>query len=233
MPPTREAHRPSARSQRAPRPERAPRLRLGLDRHHGDGPDARPRPPAGTAPQMAPLAGEHGIIGPDDCLEAAVTALRGPGIAGRGRLCASGSGVRATLQVSGLTPGQTYSAWLGYAPRELDYSAWLEHTPQGLAGPPTMSRTTEWSGGDLDGALRPLGQGLAPRAGETRGSRRLPGRSAHQSSSGDAPAASTRWPGRTACTGRVDRPLRGDQPRQAESSVSTIEHRPVGNLLET
>jgi hypothetical protein len=109
-------------------------------------------PPAWT-PQAAPAAGGHGINGADDCLEAAVTALRSPGIAGGGWLCASGSGVRATLQLSGLTPGQTYSAWLGFAPQE-------------LTDPPTRSRTTEWSGGDPDGALRPLGRGIAPRAGE-------------------------------------------------------------------
>jgi hypothetical protein len=48
------------------------------------------------------------------CLEAPTIPFAAPGTSGRATLCDDGQDLRVTLQVSGLTPGEEYTAWFGY-----------------------------------------------------------------------------------------------------------------------
>ena len=48
------------------------------------------------------------------CLEAPTIPFGAPGTSGRATLCDDGQDLRVTLRVSGLTPGEEYTAWLDY-----------------------------------------------------------------------------------------------------------------------
>jgi hypothetical protein len=48
------------------------------------------------------------------CLEAPMLPFAAPGASGRATLCDDGQDLRIALQVSGLTPGEEFTAWLGY-----------------------------------------------------------------------------------------------------------------------
>lgn len=48
------------------------------------------------------------------CLEAPTIPFAAPGTSGRATLCDDGQDLRVTLQVSGLAPGEEYTAWFGY-----------------------------------------------------------------------------------------------------------------------
>jgi hypothetical protein len=48
------------------------------------------------------------------CFEASMIPFAAPGMSGRAILCDDGQDLRVTLQVSGLTPGEEYTAWFGY-----------------------------------------------------------------------------------------------------------------------
>jgi hypothetical protein len=76
---------------------------------------------AGSAvAQPAPRAATWPIDDGSACRELPVTALAASTVEGQARLCLDDGAVRAGLQVSGLSPGQAYTAWLAYFDRPAD-----------------------------------------------------------------------------------------------------------------
>src|SRR4051812_30632368 len=69
--------------------------------------------PAAPAGQPAPVT----LVDAGTCVDAPTTPFGAPGLGGRATLCDDGQGVKATVEVIGLPPGEEYTAWW------LDYGA--------------------------------------------------------------------------------------------------------------
>jgi hypothetical protein len=54
-------------------------------------------------------------VGVGPCVEAPTAAFGAPGVAGHATVCDDGTGLQLAAQISGLSPGDEYAAWLGYA----------------------------------------------------------------------------------------------------------------------
>jgi hypothetical protein len=104
---------------------------------------------AGTAiAQPAPRPADWSVGEEGACHALPVTALAASTVEGQGRLCFDDGGiVRPALQVSGLTPGDTYTAWLAY----FDRPATCAQTPCGLV---------DLRGDDPAGVLGRVGGGV-------------------------------------------------------------------------
>ena len=104
---------------------------------------------AGTAiAQPAPRPSATPDVEEGACHDLPVTALAASTVEGQGRLCFEDGGiVRPVLQVSGLTPGDAYTAWIAY----FDRPETCAQTPCGLV---------DLRGDDPAGVLGRIGGGV-------------------------------------------------------------------------
>lgn len=94
-----------------------------------------------------PTDAEHG------CIDAPVRALAASGVEGSGGLCIGHRGAHVALEVRGLTPGDVYTAWLGY----FDRPSTCIQAPCGMV---------DFKGDDPAGVLVRIGGGVAGDDGE-------------------------------------------------------------------